>query len=240
MTDPYLERELSRLILERDLLQKYQVEELAEIIKDVGFSCTQCGDCCTTRQNGHVFLLQSDTDRALKICSDSLIPAPFFEICDKAGRFYVSGYALRTKTDGSCVHLSEGRCRIYQDRFSICRIYPYMLHREPDEKGRLIFRQISGLNEHGSYHTEISDEECLTIAQETIIYEKEWLNQMISFYEAVKDLFQISGERHVRKIYDNQMREFSKGVPVQVFVYHDGRFISHTVSLTDYIGILPS
>lgn len=238
MTDPYLERELSRFILERDLLEGYPIGDLVEIIKDVGFCCTLCGKCCTTEQNGHVFLLQQDAGRALTEYPDTVIPAPFFEICDREGKFYVSGYALRTNPDGSCIHLTGGRCRIYQDRFTICRIYPYMLHREPDKKGRLIFRQISGLNEHGSYHHEISDEESVALAQETIEYERRWLAQMIGFYEAVKDLFQACGERHIRKIYDHRMQEFRKGSPVEVLVYHEGRFIRHKVSLTDYIGIL--
>ncbi|MFH0966425.1 MAG: YkgJ family cysteine cluster protein [Methanobacteriota archaeon] len=239
MTDLYLEREYSRFIQERDLLHKYPIEELIDIIKDVGFGCTQCGRCCSTEQNGHVFLLQQDTEKALNLYPETVIPAPFFEICDRNGRFFVSGYALRTKPDGTCIHLTEGQCRIYQNRFSICRIYPYMLHREPDERGRLNFRQISGLNEHGSYHTNISDAEILTIAQETIAYEKKWLNQMIGFYEALKDLFQSSGERHIRKIYDQKMREFRKGVPVEVYVYHNGQFIRHTVSIPDYAGIIP-
>jgi Fe-S-cluster containining protein len=238
MTDPYLEREHTRFIREYELLQRFQIEEFIKIIKDVGFSCTLCGACCTSRQNGHVFLLHKDTSRAFKICQDSLLPAPFFEICDRKGKFYVSGYALRTKPDGTCIHLLEGKCRIYQDRFSICRIYPYMLHREPDEKGRLIFRQISGLNEHGSYHNDISDEECLMIAQETITYEKDWLVQMIDFYVAMKDLFLSSGERHVRKVYDVRMREFRLGIPVEVHVFHDGRFFLHTVTIDDYFGIL--
>jgi uncharacterized protein len=239
MTDPYLEREHTRLIKERDLLLQYRIEELAEIVRDVGFYCTQCGACCTTGQNGHVFLLQQDAARALIICPEAIVPAPYFEICDRSGRFYVSGYALRANPDGSCIHLAEGRCRIYQERFSICRIYPYMLHREPDEKGKLVFRQIGGVNEHGSYHTDISDEESMAIARETIAYEKEWLTQMIIFYEALMELFRTSGERHVRKMYDNRMREFRKGALIEVFVFNSEQFTRHTVSIIDYTGILP-
>ncbi|HWQ65134.1 MAG TPA: YkgJ family cysteine cluster protein [Methanospirillum sp.] len=238
MTDPFLNRELTRFSEERELLQNFPVEDLAVIIREVGFSCTGCGNCCMTAQNGHVFLLDQDTRRAKEICPDAIIPAPFFEICDKKGNFYVSGYALRTTMEGLCVHLIDGRCRIYNERFSICRVYPYMLHREPDEKGIMTFRQISGLNEHGEYNTYISDSESIALAQVTKSYEKEWLTQMIGFYQSLIDLFAKSGERHVRKIYDQQMREFAKGETVNVFVFFEGEFIRHTVCLQDYGGII--
>lgn len=113
-----------------------------------------------------------------------------------------------------------------------------MLHREPDEKGILTFRQISGLNEHGEYNTQISDNESITLAQETKVYEMDWLSQMIGFYRALIDLFAKSGERHVRKIYDQKMREFAKGETVNVFVFYEGEFIRHTVCLQDYGGII--
>lgn len=238
MPDLYENRELARFIHERELLDAYPVSELTEIIREVGFSCNECGRCCTSGQNGHVFLLEEDTDKALEICPDALIPAPFFEICDKKGHFYVSGYALRTHPDGSCIHLDQGRCRIYQDRFSICRVYPYMLHREPDEKGRLEFRQISGLNEHGAYHHEISQIHAQTLAEETIAYERAWLDQMIGFYHGLNELFHQSGDRHVRKTYDLQMRQFTKGGQVDVFVYHKKQFIRHQVTIDDYSGII--
>ena len=238
MTERFLEKEQNRYREELSLLHEYPIEELATVIRDVGFACTGCGDCCRAGQNGHVFLLTKDTERALEICANALIPAPFFEICNSQGIFYVSGYALRTHPDGSCVHLTDGRCRIYEDRFTICRVYPYMLHREPDEKGRLTFRQISGLNEHGEYHTGITREESLLIARETISYEEDWLIQMIEFYDLVIKLFKQTGERHVRKIYDQKMRRFRKGEQVEVFVFYKGEFIPYIVSISDYEGII--
>jgi Fe-S-cluster containining protein len=238
MIDPYLDREYQRFAEELILVNQYPPEDLASIITEVGFLCNSCGGCCIAGQNGHVFLLDQDTDRAQIICPDALIPAPFFEACDKEGNFYVSGYALRTNADGSCIHLSDKKCKIYQDRFSICRIYPYMLHREPDEKGHLVFRQISGLNEHGEYHALISSEESDRIARETIEYERAWLIQMIQFFDELRDLFAKNQQRHVRKIYDNSMKEFKKGKPVKVFVFHNRQFTPVMVSIQDYEGIL--
>jgi hypothetical protein len=237
MKDPYIERELAKFINERILLQNFPIEELSAIISDVGFSCTSCGKCCTTTHNGHVFLLQHDYERAQTFCPEALIPAPYFEICSRTGTFFVSGYALRAKPDGSCIHLKDNRCTIYEDRFSICRIYPYMLHREPDEKGILTFRQISGLNEHGQYHTNISKEDSIKIARDTISYEEAWLNQMIEFFSATSRLFQQTGERHVRKIYDQQIQRFRKGEKISVQVFHNGTFFPHIMTIHEYDGI---
>lgn len=237
MSDPFIKRESAKFYKELDILRQYPETELAAIIREVGFSCTACGNCCTTTHNGHVFLLEHDTERAMKICPDSLIPAPFFEVCDRSGNFYVSGYALRAHTDGTCIHLADNRCSIYEDRFCICRVYPYMLHREPDERGLLSFRQVSGLNEHGEYHTDISEEESLGLARMTILYEGAWLKQMIDFFEAVQKIFQDSGERHVRKVYDQQMKRYKKGEPVVVHVFYKGCFYPYTVTKEDYCGM---
>jgi len=238
MTDPFIEREQARFQKELVMLHDYPEEELAAIIREVGFSCTLCGNCCTTGQNGHVFLLDSDTERAQQICANALIPAPFFEICNREGIFYVSGYALRAHTDGTCIHLTDKRCQIYENRFSICRVYPYMLHREHDDKGILAFRQISGLNEHGEYHMPITEEESLTIARETMRYEEAWLIQMINFFHAIAGHFNATGQRHIRKVYDNQMKEFKNGKTMQVQVFYKNHFVQHLVTIRDYEGIL--
>jgi len=229
-------RELLELNEERALLFSWDLSEFARIIQDVGFFCVECGKCCTAPFNGHVFLLDQDASRALQLCPDSLIPAPEFELCDEEGNFYVSGYAVRVHPDGACVHLSEGRCTIYEDRFTICRVYPYMLHREHDSRKRNEFRQISGLNEHGVYHNQIRDVDALRIAKETYGYEMAWLIQMIRFYEAVDQILTKSGQRYIRRVYDKRIQEFRKGAPVQVFVWYNGSFVSHEVRFSEYAG----
>jgi hypothetical protein len=113
-----------------------------------------------------------------------------------------------------------------------------MLHREPDSGGRLTFRQISGLNEHGEYHHDISLQECRIIAEETIRYEEAWLRQMIGFFRLAADLFEKTGERHVRKVYDREMVRFRQGEPARVYVYHEGQFRPEMVSMKDYSGII--
>ncbi|MDD1715475.1 MAG: YkgJ family cysteine cluster protein [Methanolinea sp.] len=218
------------LVQERNRLFEYPPELLAEIIRDVGFCCDRCAKCCTRTFNGHVFLLDRDVEVIRAIDPSSLEPAPGPEFCDQNGRFYVSGYALRADDDpaGSCWFLEGNRCRIYDQRPSVCRIYPYMLHRESDEQGRLDWRQISGLDLHGEYHTEIPEDVGRDIAHQTIEYENAVLAQEISFLEFIREFFTEHRLRHVQKVFDDRMRGFLKGEPITVMVYHAGQLEEHT------------
>lgn len=219
---------------ERNSLLAYPLEDLAGIIREVGFRCNSCGKCCTREFNGHVFLLDKDATRVKEIEPAALEPAPHPEFCDQNGVFYVSGYALRVKDDapGSCWFLESGRCRIYDQRFSICRIYPYMLHREPGEDGKIDWRQISGLNEHGEYGETISEEDSLTVARETKEYENAFLGQEITFLEFIQNYFAEHDLRHVQKVYDDRMRKYQKGEKITVMVYHDGQLEEFRIGKT--------
>jgi len=217
---------IAALTQEEHALFGYPIDRLAGIIRDVGFRCTACSKCCTRAFNGHVFLLDRDVATVRAIQPDALEPAPNSEFCDQNGTFYVSGYALKVKNDveGSCWFLENGRCRIYDRRFAICRIYPHMLHREPDDEGNVDWRQISGLDRHGEYNAVITDDECLAIARETMEYEHAFLAHQIAFLECMHDYFTRHRLRHVQKTYDDRMRQYWKGAPITVMVYTDGHF----------------
>ena len=225
--------ELQKELIE---LSEYSLEELSGIIQEVGFKCTLCGKCCTKEYNNHVFLLTDDLIKAKEKYANMIVPAPYFEICDNNGCFYVSGYALKVKENGDCVFLENNRCRIYEDRFLICGVYPYMLHREKDEKGKTEWRQISGLNEHGEYNTEISDNECKKYAQDTIDYETKFLIQERDFYICLLKLFREKNLRPVRKIYDEKMRLFNAGEKITVFAFNGNSFEENCISKEDYIS----
>ncbi|WP_301663737.1 YkgJ family cysteine cluster protein [Methanoculleus frigidifontis] len=209
-------------------------EEFSAIVRDLGFACDCCGRCCTSEYNGHVFLLDADAVQIRMLDPAALVPAPDFDFCDQNGRFYVAGFALRTNPDGSCIFLTGGRCRIYPGRPAICRVYPYMLHREPDERGSVDWRQISGLNEHGCYHTEIDDAECRRIVRETKEYETAFIRQEIAFLELVGTHFAGHGLRHVRRTYDLQMQRLRRGGEVEVCVFSAGSFEPVRVTAADY------
>ena len=140
-------------------------DRFEEIIREVGFVCDLCGRCCTREFNDHVFLLDDDAQRMIEVAGKGVLrPAPYFEFCDNMGRFYAMGYALRNYSNGDCIFYTTGRCDHYENRPEICRIYPYMLHREEDDEGNLDWRQIGGLNQHGLYHGEVGVEEARKIA----------------------------------------------------------------------------
>jgi hypothetical protein len=221
------EHELSELLA-------YPQERLAAIIQEVGFRCDLCSRCCTRAFNGHVFLLDRDVAIAREIDPESVEPAPFPEFCDQKGTFYVSGYALRARDDGcgSCYFLENNRCRIYDKRFSICRVYPYMLHREPDEQGVVDWRQIAGLDHHGEYHTEIPWIRCQEAAAETREYEIACIRQEISFFEYIRDYFSRKHLRHVQKVFDDRMKAFASGEELQVMVFCNGRLEEHRIQNT--------
>ena len=217
---------LKELEEELVLLKKYPKEDMERIIKEIGFSCTCCGKCCTKAFNGHVFLLSEDANRLKSFSPESMIPAPDFPYSDPSGNFYVSGYALKTQENGDCVFLDENRrCKIYDQRFAICRVYPYMLHREPDARGKIDWRQISGLDEHGEYDCVIADQECSRIAEETIVYETAYLKQEIAFHTAVLQKFSEEGIRFVRKDHDLRVRAFLKTGKATVFVWDGSGFV---------------
>ncbi len=222
---------IAALTQERNSLLAYPLADLARVLKDIGFRCTGCAKCCTRVFNGHVFLLDRDVAALEAIDPDAYEPAPDPEFCDQNGTFYVSGYALRAKEDesGSCYFLDGGRCRIYDRRFAICRIYPYMLHREPDERGNVDWRQISGPDKHGEYGFGIPDDLCLDLARETKEYENAFLEQQISFLEFMQDYFVTHRLRHVQKVYDDRMRGFARGEEIRVLVFSDGRLEEHRV-----------
>lgn len=231
-----MEKKVLELEEELRLLGDYDIGELRSVIKDVGFRCTLCGRCCTKEFNDHVFLLDTDTEKALGICPDAIVPAPYFELCDQNGNFYVSGYSLKSKENGDCIFLEDNMCTIYDRRFSICRIYPYMLHREKGGDGRIDWRQISGLNEHGEYNTDIDDEECAVAAEETVAYETAFLRQVLEFYRGVLSHFRENGLRPVRKVYDSKIREFMAGEPVTVFVHYYGELEKNVITKDDYVA----
>ena len=222
---------IAALTQERNSLLVYPVERLAGVIQEIGFRCVSCAKCCTRAFNGHVFLLDRDVTLLKALEPSALEPAPGPEFCDQNGIFYVSGYALRTRDDtlGSCWFLDNGRCRIYDRRFTICRIYPYMLHREADEHGDVDWRQFSGLDQHGEYDAEITDDESLDLARETKEFENAFLTQEIQFLEFMQDYFTRNRLRHVQKVYDDRIRRFNRGEEITVMVFYDGNLEPHRI-----------
>ncbi|NLX48609.1 MAG: YkgJ family cysteine cluster protein [Methanospirillum sp.] len=219
-----IERRAAFFEAELVALRAYPPGDLAGIVAEVGFACDGCARCCTRQSNDHVFLLEDDVDRLRALEPGALGPAPDPELADRQGRLYVSGYALAVTGGGECVFLEARRCRRYALRPAICRVYPYMLHRERGADGRVDWRQVAGVGTHGEYGARIPPDEAARIARETIAYEAAFLEQMIGFYRSAAARFAADGLVHVQKVRDDRLRAQARGERVEVLVYHRGRF----------------
>jgi len=104
-----------------------------------------------------------------------------------------------------------------------------MLHREPDEYGKIDWRQFSGLDRHGEYDAVISDDESLDLARETKEYENAFLTQEIQFLEFMQEYFRRHRLRHVQKVYDDRLRRFNQGDEITVMVYYQGLLKKHHI-----------
>ncbi|MFZ3384557.1 MAG: YkgJ family cysteine cluster protein [Candidatus Methanoperedens sp.] len=216
---------------EIESISSFPDEDYFKIIREVGFVCDFCGKCCTSEFNDHVFLIDDDAKRIIENCGrEFLRPAPYFDLCDNLGRFYVMGYAMKTKPNGDCIFYIGGRCLHYEVRPLICKIYPYMLHREPDEEGNIEFRQIGGLDLHGSYHNEISEKMCEEILKSVRDYESGFLRQKLGFIKEIERYFKENNLRNSKQMYDRMIRQYQKGKTIEVYIFFQGRFEKEVIS----------
>ncbi|MCK9580454.1 MAG: YkgJ family cysteine cluster protein [Methanoregula sp.] len=223
------------LVQERNRLFAYPLEQMAGDIWSSRFRCTSCGECCTQAVNNHIFLLDHDVATVKKIDPDAYEPAPDPEFCDQNGMLYVSGYALRMKNDAarSCWFLEGGKCRIYERRFSGCRIYPHMLRRSAGTPGNITWRQFARRGSHGQYDPTLPFEECFEIAREVKEYENAYLNQQIAFLETLHEYFAVHGLRHDPGRYYDRTQRYRQGKPVDINVFHAGEFEEHRIVKPD-------
>jgi uncharacterized protein len=223
------------LIQERNRLFAYPPDRVAIDIWSTKFRCNCCGACCTRAVNGHIFLLDNDVTEAKKIDPAACEPAPDPEFCDQNGVLYVSGYALRMKDDtpGSCWFLENGKCQIYDRRFSGCRIYPHMLRRSADTKGNVSWLKFARKNEHGISDPKMSLEECIALAREIKEYENAFLTQQISFLETIHEYFSVHNLRHDPAILKDCAQRYRQGRPVDINVFHAGELEEYRIARTD-------
>ena len=212
------------LMQERNRLYSCPPEHLAAGIRASRFRCAGCGACCTRAVNSHIFLLDHDVDVVKAIDPAAYVPAPDPEFCDQNGILYVSGYAIRMRDDtaGSCWFLENGRCRIYDRRFSGCRIYPHMSRRSADTAGSVRWRGFARKYRHGHYDAELSDAESLNLARQVMEYENAFLTQQIAFLETIHEYFLIHNLRNDPEMHRQQVQRLRHGGPVTVKVFHAG------------------
>jgi Fe-S-cluster containining protein len=232
--DVPIECQIVALVQEQNRLFAYPADVLAGEIRRLGFSCTCCGACCTRAVGSHIFLLDRDIAVLDTIDRAGYVPAPDPEFCDNNGRLYASGYALRMRGGnrvGACWFLEDGRCRIYDQRFLACRVYPHMLRRVTGDDGSEEWLHLAHKNEHGRHDASLSHEESVAIAQEVLELENALLVRQISFLEAVNEYFTMHGLRHDPDKHTEMSSRFKKGLPVDISVFHNGELVDYRPSL---------
>jgi Fe-S-cluster containining protein len=107
------------------------VQELADEIRTIGFTCTKCGACCRSGpgDSGLVLVSHDEVEALVAFGSGSwdevVVPYPEFVPCGK-GAAVTFGWCLRHEKE-RCRFLSDHECTAYPARPWICRTYPFAL-----------------------------------------------------------------------------------------------------------------
>jgi len=103
---------------------------LNEQVKQTGFSCLSCGNCCRETEPGSNLVMVSPEEVRRIMVQSGLtfeeIAEPYPEIIHELGHEYTFGWVIRREGD-HCMFHSDGRCMVYARRPWICRTYPFML-----------------------------------------------------------------------------------------------------------------
>ncbi|WP_421908981.1 YkgJ family cysteine cluster protein [Methanolacinia petrolearia] len=158
-------------------------EELKAKIKETGFSCRMCGQCCSLiSDNSNLVLVSAPEIRRIMdgtglTWGEIAEPYPETLIGDK-GEEYTFAWCLN-RTEKKCRFLNEdSRCSIYGYRPQICRTYPFML----DESGLLTF-ECPGTGD------KVSEEAAGRIAEELIErarFEREELEKIEKIFSSAE------------------------------------------------------
>ena len=150
---------------------------LAARIRELGFSCLRCGECCRGEDNS-VLVFPREVRR---ICAATGLA--WLEVAGppeegewgRDGSFHTLEWRL--KKDGeSCRFFQEGRCSIYRDRPLLCRTYPFYL-----DRGELMHSECRGLGER------IDPGEAEKIAKVLISRQITEIEEAISLLERYRD-----------------------------------------------------
>jgi Fe-S-cluster containining protein len=106
-------------------------KELVRRIREIGFSCRRCGECChsTERDANLVMVFPAEikelTGTTGQKAEDFSQPYPE-NVCTSGGGSITFEWCLKRTLRG-CIFLEGDRCTAYASRPWICRTYPFML-----------------------------------------------------------------------------------------------------------------
>jgi len=121
--------------------KKLTSTKLAAQIRELGFHCLQCGECCRGEDNSVVVFPQEI--RQILIATGlpwlEVVVPPMEGEWDKDGCFHTLEWRLK-KEGESCRFYQNDRCSVYRDRPMLCRTYPFYL-----DNGELMCSECRGL-----------------------------------------------------------------------------------------------
>ena len=147
-------------------------KELIAALKETGFSCGICGECCRMNTTDSNLIIMSAPEVREIMAATGLswdeVAEPYPDLLEEDGVSYTFDWCIRRHPEGSrsCVFQgADNRCTIYEHRPWICRTYPLMLA-DDIEGGRTVTNLIK--SECLCYGNKITDEEAEIQADDLI------------------------------------------------------------------------
>lgn len=147
-------------------------KELIAALKETGFSCGMCGECCRMNTADSNLIIMSAPEVREIMAATGLswdeVAEPYPDLLEEDGVYYTFDWCIRRHPEGSrsCVFQgADNRCTIYEHRPWICRTYPLMLAYDI-EGGRTVTNLIK--SECLCYGNKITDEEAEIQADDLI------------------------------------------------------------------------
>ncbi len=106
-------------------------KELARRIREIGFYCTRCGDCCSGSGTDAnlVMVTPEEIDRISRGAGESpdRFTEPYPEYIGTGSGGSITFERCLRRSHSGCTFLSGNSCTVYPHRPWICRTYPFML-----------------------------------------------------------------------------------------------------------------
>jgi len=118
--------------LELDKANSLDTDEIADAVENVGFECTDCGECCTAGESSLAVTVFPDERRALGdtaglSAEEATEPSPFAET-------ETFEWTVRRDGCGNCYFYDGAGCSVYSDRPHVCKTYPFRIELNGEAK----------------------------------------------------------------------------------------------------------
>jgi Fe-S-cluster containining protein len=157
--------------------KELSLTELAALIRDLGFRCQKCGECCRGEDNSVVVFPEEIRciQRATGLLWLEVVKPPKEGEWDRDGCFHTLEWRLG-KEGESCRFYQNGRCTIYSYRPMLCRTYPFYL-----DNGELMHSECRGLG------CKIESEEADELAEQLVKRHLLEIQEAIHLLERYRD-----------------------------------------------------